>query len=82
MSTYEGVGENVWYSGQIVVLSLNPNKATIVMVVDIQPTYWTSQNEGRTSVTRLGNLLDFGQLFKHFGNYWFVQISHIIRQFL
>ena len=39
MSTYEGVGENVWYSGQIVVLSLNPNKATIVMVVDIQPTY-------------------------------------------
>ena len=31
--------ENVWYSGQIVVLGSNPNKATIVTVVDIQPTY-------------------------------------------
>ena len=30
------------------------------------------------SVTRLGDLLDFGQLFKAFGN----KISHIIMQFL
>ena len=33
------------------------------------------------SVTRLGNFLDFGQLFKAFGNYKFTQISHILRQF-
>ena len=29
------------------------------------------------SVTRLGDLLDFGQLFKAFGNSYFAQISHI-----
>ena len=34
------------------------------------------------SVTRLGNLLDFGQLFKAFGNNKFAQISYILRQFL
>ena len=34
------------------------------------------------SVTRLGDLLDFGQLFKAFGNNKFVQISPILRQFL
>ena len=35
-----------------------------------------------SSVTRLGDLLDFGQLFKAFGNNYFPQISHILRQFL
>ena len=35
-----------------------------------------------SSVTRLGNLLDFGQVFKAFGNKYFAQISHILRQFL
>ena len=35
-----------------------------------------------TSVTRLGDILDFGQLFKAFGNNLFAQISHILRQFL
>ena len=35
-----------------------------------------------TSVTRLGDLLEFGQLFKAFGNNCFAQISHILRQFL
>ena len=34
------------------------------------------------SVTILGDLLDFGQLFKAFGNNQFAQISHILRQFL
>ena len=34
------------------------------------------------SVTRLGDLLDFGQVFKAFGNNQFAQISHILRQFL
>ena len=34
------------------------------------------------SVTRLGDLLDFGKLFKAFDNNYFVQISHILRQFL
>ena len=33
------------------------------------------------SVTRLGDLLDFGQLFKACGNNQFAQISHIIRHF-
>ena len=35
-----------------------------------------------SSVTRFGNFLDFGQLFKAFGNNQFAQISHILRQFL
>ena len=34
------------------------------------------------SVTRYGDLLDFGQLFKAFGNNYFAQISHSLRQFL
>ena len=34
------------------------------------------------SGTRLGDLLDSGQLFKAFGNNQFAQISHILRQFL
>ena len=32
-----------------------------------------------TSVTRLGNLLDLRQLFKAFGNNYFVQFTHILR---
>ena len=36
----------------------------------------------RYSVTRLGDLLDFGQLFKAFSNNYFAQISHILRHFL
>ena len=35
-----------------------------------------------TSVTRLGDWLDFGQLFKAIGNIYFAQISHILRHFL
>ena len=35
-----------------------------------------------SSVTRLGDLLEFGQIFKAFGNNKFAQISHILRQFL
>ena len=34
------------------------------------------------SLTRLGDLLVFGQLFKACGNYYFAQIAHIFRQFL
>ena len=40
-----------------------------------------SNSNGR-SVTRFGDLFDFGQLFKAYGNNSFAQISHIIRQFL
>ena len=35
-----------------------------------------------TSVTRLGILLHFGQLFKACGNNYFAEIAHILRQFL
>ena len=34
------------------------------------------------SVTRFGNLLDFGPLFKAFGSNLLAQISPILRQFL
>ena len=34
------------------------------------------------SVTRFGDFLDFGQLFKAFGNNQFAQISYIPRQIL
>ena len=36
----------------------------------------------KDSVTRLGNFLHFGKLFKAFGNNEFAQISHMLRQFL
>ena len=32
-------------------------------------------------MTRLGDFLEFGQLFKAFGNNYFAQISLILRQF-
>ena len=35
-----------------------------------------------TSVTRFDDLLNFGQVFKAFGNNYFAQISHILWQFL
>ena len=35
----------------------------------------------RLSVTRLGDLLDFGQLFKAFGNNCFAQMAHILGKF-
>ena len=34
------------------------------------------------SVTRLGDLLDFGQLLKAIVNKYFTQIAHIVSQFL
>ena len=45
-------------------------------------TTWNEVKYLATSVTILVDLLDFGQLFKAFGNNKFVQISHILRQFL
>ena len=33
------------------------------------------------SVTRLGDFLHFGQLFKAFGNNYFTQIANIVMQF-
>ena len=35
-----------------------------------------------TSVTRFGDFLGFGQLFKAFGNNYYAQILHIRWQFL
>ena len=35
----------------------------------------------RSSVTRLGNLLDFGQVFKAFGSMKCAQISHFLGNF-
>ena len=45
------------------------------------PTWRKIQTSAIFSVTRLGDLLDFGLVFKAFGNNKFVQISHILRQF-
>ena len=36
----------------------------------------------KNSVTRLGDLLHFGKLFKACGNNYFGRIAHIFRQFL
>ena len=33
----------------------------------------------KASVTRLGDLLDFGQIFKALGNNYLAQILHILR---
>ena len=41
-------------------------------------TEWQRQ---RTSVTRLGDLLHFGQLFKTCGNNYFALITHILGNF-
>ena len=43
---------------------------------------WRTRILVLSSVTRLVDLLDFGQLFKAFGNNYFAQISHILRQYL
>ena len=40
------------------------------------------QKKKESSVTRLGNFLDFGQPFKAFGKNQFAQISHILKQLL
>ena len=40
-----------------------------------------SKSSFHASVTRLGNLLHFGQLFKACGNNYFFQIDHIFMQF-
>ena len=45
-------------------------------VESYHPFYWFV-----TSVTRLGDLLDFGQVLKAFGNNQFAKISHILSQF-
>ena len=56
-------------------LHLTPDKCVTVH-------YKTKKSITGNSVTRLGDLLDFGQVFKAFGNNKFAQISHILRQFL
>ena len=46
---------------------------------------WQSGHIGRRqpdTVTRLGELLQLGQLFEACGNIYFAQITHIFRQFL
>ena len=43
---------------------------------------WPQSLRVWVSVTRLGDLLDFGELLKAYGNNKFAQISHILRQFL
>ena len=40
------------------------------------------ENNEPLSVTRLGNLLHFGQLFKHCDSNYFAQLAHIFREFL
>ena len=40
------------------------------------------RQKARISVTRLGNLLDYGKLFKAFGNNLFAQTFYILRQFM
>ena len=49
--------------------------------IDLSNWFMISSLISKTSVTRSGDLLDFGQLFKAFGNNWFAQISHVHRQF-
>ena len=46
------------------------------------PTYSVGPVVYGRSVTRLGNLLDFGQLFKACMYNYFAQTSHIFTQFL
>ena len=40
------------------------------------------EEQVKNSVTRLGDLLHFGQLFKVCGNKYFAQIAYIFIQFL
>ena len=48
-------------------------------IQEVHPKVW--ETKFSSSVTKFGNLLDFVQLFKAFGNNYFAQISHILRQF-
>ena len=60
------------------LVTLNYIVKVIAMQVCIEIKKWRA----KSSVTRSGDLLDFGQLFKAFGYNLFAQISHILRQFL
>ena len=50
------------------------------------PSLWFEQGAkpmlAVNNVTRFGNFLDFGQLFKAYGNNYLAQISYNLRQFL
>ena len=58
---------------------LPDNKRTYIRII---PTMHHRKLLFVSIVTRLGDLLDFGQLFKAFGNNSFAEISYILRQFL
>ena len=46
-----------------------PNKVSSFTYIDSERIFGEKERKGgNTSVTRLGDLLDFGQLFKAFGN--------------
>ena len=65
-----------WEDGRTTTKLEEWQSSNSVPVLNIEVSYLGS------SVTRLGNLLDFGQLFKAFGNNYFVQISYILTHFL
>ena len=68
----------IWRSYSFILCTLLLDNTTPVQLTS----YFTTEYEIKSSVTRCCNLLDFGQLFKAFGNNYFAQISHILKQFL
>ena len=48
---------------------------------DVAQTCWTIWTYLPTSVTRFGDLLNFGQLFKASGNNYFAQLAYILGNF-
>ena len=50
------------------------------LVATESESYDSSPISAAISVTRLSNLLQFGQLFKACGNNYFAQIDHIFRE--
>ena len=49
---------------------------------DIPAKHFSFSENLSLSVTRLGDLLHFGRLFKACGNNYFAKIAHIFRRFL
>ena len=82
------VGLLQFFVYDISVAHLNIEYGKIFSKKSLQSTKTASNNhfdvssDMMSSVTRSGDLLDFGQLLKAFGNNLFAQISHILRQFL
>ena len=73
-----------WKSNALISVMRQVIDNLLTPLPSLHPTLPVFERQLSTSscVTRFGYLLDFGQVYKAFGNNYLAQISHILRQFL